>query len=230
MTELSPPPPREVPPVALVAMRRRILARERRRIPTRRLVIACAAALAIGAGATAYAFFASGGERLTNAVVCHNEPKLAGSVTGILGADGREPIDICAAHMWNKAAPAPLWMRAAAPPLVACADREHGEIDVFPAADERICDRLGLSSVPADYRREAARYSVMIQDLDRAVRDVCLGDAEARAVARKVLDRHGYQDWTPETPGSGPGRPCRNSLSSHPERKAIILVAGPRNP
>lgn len=132
-------------------------------------------------------------------IACHNEPQLRSSITGVLEADGSDPVAKCAASMWPN---------EVAPPLVACANAQHGIIEVFPSADFGLCGRLGLAPVPAGYSDAARRLKQVRVDVLRELgANTCQTEAEGRAAIRRALDRQGFGDWRVETLGFD-RRPC----------------------
>ena len=218
MTELLPPPEREVPVAVHASIRRRVLAG--RRPVRRRLFVAASIAALVAAGATAYGVTRTTGDRVDNAVACHDEPTLRSSVTGILDANGHDPIEVCARSMWGD-------LGRPAPNLIACADAEHGQVDVFPSNDADLCNRLGLGPVPADFRAASRRLAALSDDLYRALGDGCRSHDDAVAIARSVMDRDGFGEWTIQTLQFDDEHPCvgRYSLWREPQRHVIGLTA-----
>lgn len=191
MNQLMPPPERSLPPGALEKLRAAVAAEVRVEARGRRRWLAVALVpVVLAAAATALAIRQSTAENVITGIACHNEPKLDSRVTGALAADA-DPIAKCAASMWPN---------ATAPPLVACANAEHGLVEVFPSADPRLCGRLGLGPVPAGYSDAARRLKQVRLDVLRALEGpTCRTEAEGRSAIRRALDRHGFRDWRVET-------------------------------
>ena len=63
-------------------------------MPARTRIAASIVAL-VAAGATAYGVTRATGDRVDNAVACHDEPTLRSSVTGILDANGASGDEAC---------------------------------------------------------------------------------------------------------------------------------------
>ena len=157
----------------------------------RRLLALVLVPAALGLGTGAWALSQQRGEDIAHAIGCHNEPKLESSVVGVLGADGRDPVTACAESMWPE---------GDAPPLVACANTQHSVVEVFPSGDPAICGKLGLRTLPDDYRDGARRTRLMMVELQsRLNRRRCFTEVEAAKIGRAVLDRHGFTDWSFQT-------------------------------
>ena len=191
MNQLTPPPERPLPPGVLEKLRSAITAEVRVEPRGRRRWLALALVpVVLAAAATALAIRQWAAENVITGIACHNEPKLESSITGALAADA-DPIAKCAASMWPT---------ETAPPLVACANAEHGLVEVFPSADPRLCGQLGLAPVPAGYSEAARRLKQVrldvMRDLDTGR---CRSEDEGRAAIRRALDRHGFGDWRVET-------------------------------
>ena len=200
MNQLIPPPERPLPPGLLDELRAAVVAEisadtpAERPLPRRRRrrwVALALVPIVLAVAATALAIHQATADEVITGVACHNEPRLESSVTGALEADGRDPIAKCAASMWPN---------ESAPPLVACANTEHGLVEVFPSADPRLCGRLGLAPVPAGYSEAARRLKQVRLDVARELDGpTCRTQAEGRSAIRRALDRHGFGDWRVET-------------------------------
>jgi len=112
------------------------------------------------------------------------------------------------------------------PDLRACVS-PGGGLAVFPTADNRICDRLGLAepdpaSIPAAdaVRRLAESLSSRINATS------CLSINRAASMAREALDDLGLADWTVATMPTTDGRPCA-SVAIDNESLTITLVPIP---
>ena len=192
------------------------LERSRRRRRRAALVLVPAA---LALGAAAYALSRTDAERVAGDIACHNEPRLDSGRTGIVAADGRDPTTICAEVDWA----------GSPPPLVACADAEHGNVHVFPGRDAALCARLGLEPVPTGYRAASRAFAAMRDDMVARIayprEQPCVREAEARRDAREVLDGHGFRHWTIETSRFSDATPCAE-LWFDTSRGVVGLVGG----
>jgi hypothetical protein len=161
----------------------------------RRLVLFALVPALLGVGTGAWALTQMRGEDVTYGIECHDEPSLHSSATGVLTADGRDPVAACAAAMWPD---------GDAPELVACAHTDHPIVSVFPGSGPRLCGRLGLAVVPAGYREAARRTHAMVVELQsRLNRRRCYSEREGVEIGNSVLARHGFGDWKMKTIGFG---------------------------
>jgi hypothetical protein len=185
------------------------------------LVLAPAAALAVGAGA--YAIIHSA-QDVVDGIGCYAEASTQSNTTVVV-ADGRDPVEVCA-ELWEEGVVAEGAHEA--PPLVACVPQEGRAVSVFPG-EQGTCEELGMSPLPAGYRKAAERFSAMREELVRRTQaespDDCPGAEEARAIAREVLDAHGFSDWVIEVgpPPSEPGRVCVTVVFDPPGRAVTLL-------
>lgn len=138
--------------------------------------------------------------------------------TAVVNADGRHPVEICR-ELWREGA-----LGANAPErLVACV-LATGPVGVFPSSGPDTCERLGLADLPPGYLDEQKRFAELRDALVARFTTACLGADEARAIARRELDRRGYPGWEIEVgEGFDAERPCA-SLAFDGERDAVILV------
>lgn len=197
------------------------------RAPARRrrwlaIVLAPAAVLAVAAGA--YAIIAYSAQDVVDGIGCYAAAS-TDSDTTVVAADGRDPVEVCA-ELWEEGVVAEGVHEA--PPLVACVPPEGRAVSVFPG-QQGTCEELGMSPLPAGYRKAAERFAAMREELVRRsyaeAPDGCLGVEEARAMAREVLDAHGFTDWVIEVgpAPSGDGRECV-SVAFDPPGRAVTLI------
>jgi len=186
------------------------------------LVLAPAAALGVTAGA--YAIIAHSARDVVDGIGCYAEASTQSDTTVVV-ADGRDPVEVCA-ELWEEGVVAE--GVGEVPPLVACVPPEDQAVSVFPG-EQGTCEELGMSPLPAGYRKAAARFSAMREDLvlrtQPTAPDDCLGVDEARAIAREVLDAHGFTDWAIEVgpPPSEDGRACV-TVTFDPPGRAVVLI------
>ena len=200
----------------LADLRRAVHADPARRRRPRRMVVLVLLPIALAVGASAYALTGTTAERVADDVLCHSDPNLLSRWTGIMAADGRDPVAICAAL--------PDW-HGSPPRLVACANEHFGEVDVFPG-DPGLCIRLGLEPLPADYGAEASRFAAMRDAVvARVEAKPCTTEEGGRQIAREELDAHGFTDWTIETLRFSPATPCA-SLWFDSKRGVLGLTGG----
>lgn len=199
------------------------------RAPSRRrrwlaLVLIPAAALGVTAGA--YAIIARSAQDVVDGIGCYAKASTQSDTTVVV-ADGRHPVEVCE-ELWEEGVVAEGVSEA--PPLVACVPPEDPAVSVFPG-EQGTCEELGMSPLPAGYRKAAERFAAMREEMVRRTQprapDDCLGVEEARAIAREVLDAHGFGDWVIEVspaPSEG-GRVCVTVAFDPPDRAVILLQA-----
>jgi hypothetical protein len=189
------------------------------------LVLAPAAALAVAAGG--YAIIAHSAQDVVDGIGCYAEASTESDTTVVV-ADGRDPVKVCA-ELWEEGVVAE--GVHAAPPLVACVPPEGRAIGVFPG-EQSTCEELGMSPLPGGYRKAAKRFSAMREDMVRRTQprapDDCLGVEEARAIAREVLDAHGFTGWAIEVgpAPSGDDMVCVTVAFDPPDRAVNLILAG----
>ncbi len=195
--------------------------RRRRWVP---LVLAPAAALVVAAGA--YAIIARSAQDVVDGIGCYAEASTQSDTT-VVAADGRDPVQVCS-ELWEQGVVAEGTTEA--PPLVACVPPEGRAVWVFPGA-QGTCEELGMSPLPAGYRKAAERFSAMREELVRRTQpktpDDCLEVEEAQAIAREVLDAHGFTGWVVEVgpPLAEGGRSCVAVAFDPPGRAVMLLQA-----
>lgn len=186
------------------------------------LVLAPAAILVLAAGA--YAIITHPPEDVVNGIACYAGPT-TDSDGAFVGADGRDPVEVCA-EIWEQGALVEGVRQA--PPLVACVPPQGEVVWVFPG-QEGTCQALGAAPLPAGYRQAAARFDAMRDELVRRTQpktpDECLAVDDARAIARDVLDDHGFTGWGIEVGPAPPpeGRECVTLAFDPPARKVVLV-------
>jgi hypothetical protein len=238
LKELRLPANRDLPPGRLWQRREHLvkelilLERESarpRHAPGRRrrwLALVLAPAAAFGVAAGAYAVIAHSAQDVVDGIGCYSEASTKSDTTVVV-ADGRDPVEVCA-ELWEEGIVADHAREA--PPLVACVPPEGRAVAVFPGEDGT-CEELGMAPLPTGYRKAAERFSAMREDLVRRTQpkspDDCLGVEGARAIAREVLDAHGFSDWVIEVgpAPSGEGQSCVTVAFDPPNRSVMLLRA-----
>jgi hypothetical protein len=138
----------------------------------------------------------------------------------VVGADGRNPLDICAQLWAEGAVDARVTVVPAA--LTACASNDG--VVVFPDADPSRCDKEGFRPVPDDYQSIATQFVSMRDDLaERWAFGTCVAKRDAVEMVRTILDAHGYADWIVEVSGFGPTRSCAD-FAFDPGRGRVLVV------
>jgi hypothetical protein len=232
------PPERDLPSGRLSQRREHLMKElirlereDTERTPTRRrrrwvaLVLAPAAALSVAAGA--YALITASAEDVVDGIRCYAATSTESDAT-VVAADGRHPVEACA-ELWDAGVVAEGVTEA--PALVACLPPGDQAVEVFPGT-QGTCEELAMSPLPAGYVRAAERFAAMRQELVSRTQpttpDDCLGLDRARAIAREVLDAHGFTDWTVEV-GSGDsvsGQTCVAVTFDPPGRAVVLLPFG----
>ena len=205
-------------------------AAERRR---RRLLIVLVPAVVVLLAATAFTAYSLTREPThLESVGCYDRADLSAN-TAIVSADGRDPVAICSA-VWRQGA-----LGAHVPKqLVACV-LQTGAIGVFPSSGRDTCGALGLAPLPPTYAAEARRFAAL-QNAIVARLGVpasgsskrgpqCIGQADALAFVRHVLDTRGFGDWQIEVAGGSftSARPCAEP-SFDTGAKTVYLVPASR--
>jgi hypothetical protein len=120
---------------------------------------------------------------------CFEQTDIDGNIS-VVAPDGRDPLIICAeilAQIPGLAVDGP-------EDLAACV-LESGVAAVFPRTGPETCQSLGLAKLDADYTQRSKRFAELRNALLAAVDFKCLGEAEARAAATRVLDELGFTGW-----------------------------------
>lgn len=114
------------------------------------------------------------------------------------------------------------------PPLVACVS-EAGSLAVFPTNDPNVCHTLGL----ADVDEASLPGADAVRDLNDALVDyfltnLCIPVPRAVDDVRRILDAHGFVDWTISETSGPPDRPCAShSMDTENARITIIPIPEP---
>lgn len=191
--------------------------------PRRWLTVAFAAAAVLTLGGATFALVTHKAEHVVGGVVCYAEAS-PNSDAAIVGADGRHPVEVCA-DLWARGDVGPRIPATEVPPLVACVPDRGQVVWVYPGGPGT-CGDLGLAPLPSGYREVAKRFAAVQRELQRQIPDTrCVEEDDARAIARRVLDEHGFRSWTVEEAPSGfsEAAPCAG-LYYDPVRKVVMLV------
>jgi hypothetical protein len=235
--DLFTPAERDLPPGRL-QRRKEHLVRElsiwdraaRRR--KRRIVLVLVPAVIVLLGLTGFTTYALTREPThLESVACFETASLDGNIA-VVNTDGRDPTAICG-ELWREGDMGP---RPAPERLAACV-LDTGAIGVFPSSGEDACEQLGLAELPPTYAAEGRRFAELRDAIvdhlgepasgsslgDRGLK--CVGEEEARALVRRELDAHGYDDWGIEVSGDGftAERPCAEAAFDG-EKKTVVLI------
>jgi hypothetical protein len=206
MSDLKIPAEREFPQME---QRGRHLVRElsatrgRRRLVLT-LVPAVVILLTAATGFTAYYSLLRTEPAHFESIGCYDRADLAAGVA-IISPDWSSPVEQCR-KLWKDGS-----LSGPVPPQLAACVLDTGPIAVFPSTDRRTCERMGLADLSARGRAESKRF---VQMRDAVYAEIgtpasgssrgsshCVGEAKAREVIRRLLDRHGYADWRIVTGG-----------------------------
>jgi hypothetical protein len=148
-------------------------------------------------------------EEIVHGIGCFDAPRVQSNTT-VVNPDGRHPAEICS-ELWEEGIVTYPVTPAAAPPLMACVPPRAGVVWVFPGSGEDFCESLGLTDLPEDFVEVSAAFAALRDDLEAALgafEGRCTEGEEARQITRRVLDDHGYEDWTIRAEGFTEARPC----------------------
>jgi hypothetical protein len=168
--------------------------------------------------------------RLTTAVVCYSLPHLPErgvSESAAGGVGGAVPPTVLCARQWASGQVVSGVHQVPAS-LVACANRQLGEVAVFP---DTTCAATGLPPLPAGYDKAARRFAALNSALIKALigtgpRPRCASAATALSVIRQAARSHGFGTWRiiPARHASGPS--CWQAQPD-PAAHAIRVVPQP---
>jgi hypothetical protein len=236
--ELFLPPERDLPPGRLHRRKEHLVsevsvwdraARHRRR----RVALILVPAVLVLLGLTGFTTYALTREPThLDSLGCYETAALDGNIT-VVKSDGRDPTVICG-ELWHDGVMGP----GPAPESLAACVLDTGAVGVFPSSREDACEQLGLADLPPTYAAEQKRFAELRDALEdhlgepgTSIRErgpQCVGEEEARALVRRELDAHGYDDWAIEVlevdgDGFTAERPCTEA-SFDGERKTVLLV------
>lgn len=199
---------------------RRVVDRYRTPTPRRRRrarwLLALVPVAIIAAGASWVATRPSTEAQVTTGIACAqttgDRPNLS-----IIGADGRDPADICA-ELWSRGDVDPTTHTV--PALTACgASGPYGSVVVYPTADRDVCEKLGRPPLPADYLEVAAKLA----GLQRVANSpACRTLEEAQAAVGAELARVGADDWTTSIQRVPDAAPCAQ-VTIDGERRLVTI-------
>jgi hypothetical protein len=204
--------------------------RRRRRLMLT-LVPAVVVLLTAATGFTAYRLLRTEPSHFES-IGCYDRPDLSANVT-VVSPDGSGAVAQCR-ELWAQGV-----VGTTAPKGLAACVLNTGPIAVFPSADGRTCERMGLADLSDRGRAESARFVRMRDALYAEIgtpasgssrgSSLCVGEARATVVVRRVLDRHGYSGWTIASAGEpfSSERPCAD-VSFDGGNKVALLLAMPR--
>jgi hypothetical protein len=218
-------------PTGQVERRARHLVRELSATRRRRLVLTLVPAVVIlltaATGFTAYSLLRTEPTHFES-IGCYSRPDLAADVT-VISPDGSGAVEQCR-KLWEEGS-----MGSPAPQQLAACVLSTGPIAVFPSTGAGTCGRMGLAGLSARGRAESERF---VQMRDAVYAEIgtpasgssrgsshCVGEARARDVVRRLLDRHGYTDWRIVTAGGtfSAQRPCADVSFDGGSKTAVLL-------
>jgi hypothetical protein len=231
MNDFQTPAERDFPP-GQMERRARHLVRElsasrRRRRLVLTLVPAVVVLLTAATGFTAYSLLRTEPTHFES-IGCYGRADLAADVA-VISPDGGGAVEQCR-KLWQEGT-----MGSPVPQQLAACVLDTGPIAVFPSTDDRTCERLGLADLSAQGRAESKRFVRMRNAVYAEIgtpasgssrgSSHCVGEARARGIVRRVLDRHGYGDWTIVTAGGefSAQRPCADVSFDGGSKTALLL-------
>jgi hypothetical protein len=188
------------------------------------VVVAAAAALLVATGFGTYALTRDEPEHV-DSIGCYSEAGFDADVA-VIGNTAQDPVAACA-ELWRAGSMAP---GTVAPPLEACV-LATGAVAVFPASSPGVCNALGVARLSdaarAEFRRLGGLQAALLQRLGTGsgtapARRPCPDGAEARRIARDVLDERGFRAWTVETSGVLDGRDCPSPTLERARRVVVL--------
>jgi hypothetical protein len=205
---------------------RELSATRRRRRLVLTLVPAVVILLTAATGFTVYSLLRTEPTHFES-IGCYDRPDLSSGVA-IISADGSGAVGQCR-KLWEEGS-----MSGPVPQQLAACVLDTGPIAVFPSTDARTCERMGLADLSARGRAESKRF---VQMRDAVYAEIgtpasgssrgssrCVGEARARDVVRRLLDQHGYADWTIMTGGGefSAQRPCAEVSFDGSSKTALL--------
>jgi hypothetical protein len=209
---------------------RELSATRRRRRLLLTLVPAVVVLLTAATGFTAYTLLRTEPTHFES-IGCYDGPDLSSGVA-IVSPDGSGAVEQCR-KLWEDGA-----MSGPVPQQLAACVLDTGPIAVFPSTGARTCERMGLADLSARGRAESERF---VQMRDAIYAEIgtpasgssrgsshCVGEARARDVVRRLLDRHGYADWRIVTAGLefSAQRPCADVSFDGGSKTALLHSTG----
>jgi hypothetical protein len=206
---------------------RELSASRRRRRLLLTLVPAVVILLTAATGFTAYSLLRTEPTHFES-IGCYERPDLSSGVA-VISPDGTGAVEQCG-KLWQEGS-----MSGPVPQQLAACVLDTGPIAVFPSADARTCERMGLADLSARGRAESQRF---VEMRDAVYAEIgtpasgssrgsakCVREAAAREIVRRVLDRHGYADWRIVTAGGefSAQRPCADVSFDGGSKTALLL-------
>ncbi len=208
--------------------------RTTRRQRRRRALILVPAVVAgfVATGFTTYALTRE--PTVYESVGCFDRASLNANVA-VVANDGRDPGTICR-EVFRA-----VDLNAPAPNRLASCVLDTGAIGVFPSSGGATCAELGLADLPQSYAAERRRFAALRDALVAQLGEPasgtsrggpqCVGEREAREIARRELDAHGYTDWDVKVAGEGfsAEMPCADFAFDTSAGAVILAGNGPRS-
>jgi hypothetical protein len=211
---------------------RELTAARRRRRLALTLVAAVIVLLTAATGFTAYTLLREEPSHFES-IGCFERADLRANVS-VVSPDGRSAVEQCR-DIWDEGVVG----RPVPAKLAACV-LSTGPVGVFPSVDDRTCERMGLADLSAQGQAEGRRFVRMRNAVYAEIgtppsgssrgSSHCVGEERAHVIVRRVLDAHGYSDWTVRSVGEGFSgeRPCAD-VSFDGGGKEALLMSGGRN-
>jgi hypothetical protein len=175
--------------------------------------------------AAASGVFSTPEQLAATGVACYDRPTLDGGAS-VQSPGAQSPVDACRRVM------------GADRPLVACRAPEH--VAVLPGGP-RLCARLGLEPLPAEYATARARVRALERELAALEASAdCAPLDEFTARAQRVLDRLGWTGWRVKVRDDLGSGPCGSALGYNgdgsrsiegsllADERRLIVTPGPR--
>jgi len=226
LTDLIPPPERELPPALRASVLDHIAVPERTGRPwsarrrSRRAAALAFAAVALAAAATAYAVTRLTADQTAGTVTCFSRPSTEAPFAFTAAATGGDPTAICAAA-WRDGNMG-VGGISTPPPLVACAG--SGGADVFPSNDPGLCARLGLDPLPPGYTEAARRVAAVRQELAARIQaSRCVAEGRAVRIANSALHSHDLAGWSVRRRGFTSASQCASTEIDASNRAVVVI-------
>jgi hypothetical protein len=206
-------------------------ARRRRRLALT-LVPAVIVLLTAATGFTAYTFLREDPSHFES-IGCFDRADLGANVS-VVSPDGRSAVEQCR-DLWQEGAVA---VGQPVPAKLAACVLNTGPVGVFPSMDDQTCERLGLADLSVAGEVEGRRFVRMRNAIYARIgtpasgssrgSSHCVGEERAHVIVRRVLDAHGYSDWTVRTVGEAfsRDRPCADVSFDGGGKEALVTSFG----
>jgi hypothetical protein len=154
-------------------------------------------------------------------VVCYAGPSL-GADRVVVSASSRGDVQACT-ELWQRGGRFAARSTAGVPSFAACV-LHSGTVGVFPSSPgQDVCSKLGLAHLAPRGGTDEKQEIVLVQNavVPRFLAR-CTGRADAVALVRNELDRHGLSDWRVVVVPFSPSAPCAGFAADVPHRTVDI--------